>query len=217
LEDIVAQIDTPLLTRFNITFFNQLIFDTPLLGHFISRTKTFKAPHQARVTFQESWAEVGLYQRNENSFHERSSLAISCRPSDWQLSSVAQVCDSALSPLPTLGRLEININRSWKGSVENAQWLELLYPFTSIKDLLLRDESIQYVAPALEQLAGERLTEKLPALQNIFLQGLQPSDPVKKMIGKFVVARQLSGHPVAVHHQEWQSPTWQQMHWGVGD
>ena len=35
LEDIVSLIDTPLLGYFKITFFNQLIFDAPLLRHFI--------------------------------------------------------------------------------------------------------------------------------------------------------------------------------------
>ena len=143
-------------------------------------------------------------------------MAISCLPLDWQLSSVAQVCDSALSPLSTLKRLEIYINRSWKDDVENAQWVELLHPFTSMKDLLLYGGSLQHVAPALEELAGERVTEELPALQNLFLQGRQPSDPVKKVIGKFVAARQLSGRPVAVHHKELLGQTWQKIHWEVG-
>jgi hypothetical protein len=59
-------------------------------------------------------------------------------------------------------------------------------------------ESMQHVAPALEQLAGERVTEALPALQCLLLQGPQPSDPVKRAIGKFAAARQLSGRPIAV-------------------
>jgi len=220
LEDIVGQIDTPLLTSFNIAFFNQLIFDTPLLHHFINRTETFKATHQAQVTFWEGEVNVYLYLRNRNSFHEISSLTISCRPSDWRLSSVAQVCDLALSPFPTLERLDIGIRDSshWQDNVENAQWVELLHPFTSIKDLLLHEESIRHVAPALEQLAGERVTGALPTLQNIFLQGPKPSDPVKEAIVKFVAARQLSGCPVSVYHrQSWHSPTWQQMYWEVGD
>jgi hypothetical protein len=217
LEDIVAQIDTPLLTWLGIRFFNQLIFDTPLLRHFIIRTETLKAPHRAQVTFREGEVKVGLYLRNGDSFHERSSLAISCRPSDWQLSSVAYLCDSALSSLPTLERLEIYINRSWKDDVETAQWLELLHPFISMKDLFLHDQSIQHVAPALEQLAGEGATEVIPALQNLLIEGPQPSEPVKKSIGKFVAACQLSDHPVSVHHRTVERSTWQQVRWEAGD
>jgi hypothetical protein len=221
LENIVAQIDTPLLTWFGISFFNQLVFDTPSLRHFLSRTKTLSVPHRALVTFQEGEVYVGLYLQNGNSFHIMSLFSISCRPSDWQLSSVAQVCDSVLSPLPSLECLEVYIKRSWKDDVENAQWLELLHPFASIKNLLLRNESIQHVPLALEQLAGERVTEALPALQNIALQGPQPSDPVMKAIGKFIAARQLSGRPVAVHHRlrlgSDRDGEWRQMHWEIGD
>jgi hypothetical protein len=49
------------------------------------------------------------------------------------------------------------------------------------------------------------LQEVLPALQNIFLEGLQPSGPVQEDLGKFVAARQLSGHPIAVSPWERES------------
>ena len=215
LEDIVAQIDTPLLTQFHTTFFNQLVFDTPSLRHFVRRTETFKAPYLALISFREDEVDIGLYPRNGNG--EISSLAISCRPSEWQLSSLAQVCDSALARLPTLECLEIDIMRSWKDDAENAQWVELLHPFTSVKDLFLRDKSIQHVAPALEQLAGEGRAEELPALQNLFLQVLRPSEPVKKAIGKFVAARQLSERPVSVHHRTNEQYPWEQVRWEAGN
>ena len=97
--------------------------------------------------------------------------------------------------------------------MEDAQWVELLHSFTSIKDLLLHDESIQHVAPVLEQLAEEGVTEGLPMLQNIFLDGPQPSRHVKKAIGKLVAARQLSDRPVSVHHSMDEGITWQQIRW----
>jgi F-box-like len=212
LEDLVAQIDTPLLTRFKITFFNQLIFDTPLLRHFISYTETFKAPHQARVAFRQYEVNVGLYLRIGNSLHERLSLTISCRPSDWQLSSLAQVCDSALSPIP-MESLVILITGNWKDDVEIAQWPGLLHSFTSIQDLLIEEMSISH--GFLKQLARE--IEAFSALRNLYLECPQPPEPAMKMIGKFVAARQLSGRPVAVYHREWLRRTWQQMHWEVGD
>jgi hypothetical protein len=213
LEDIVGQIDTPLLTCFNITFFNQLLFDTPSLREFIRRTETFKAPYQARVAFQQYEVNVGLYLRIGNSLHGRLSLAISCRPSDWQLSSLAQVCYSALSPLLTLESLKIYNIQRWEDDVEDAQWLEFLHPFTSIKDLLIEEMSFSH--GVLKQLARE--IEAFSALQNLYLEGPQPPEPAMKMIGKFVAARQLSGRPVAVYHREWLRRTWRQMHWEVGN
>src|SRR5579863_8822568 len=92
LEDIVARIDTPLLDEVIITFFNQLIFDTPLLRQFISCTGTFKAPHRAGVWFFNGEVYVGLYRRDRTDDYRILSLAISCTPSDWQLLSLVQVC-----------------------------------------------------------------------------------------------------------------------------
>ena len=42
LEDILSQIETPMLTESDFCFFNQLVFDTPLLGHFIDSSATWK-------------------------------------------------------------------------------------------------------------------------------------------------------------------------------
>jgi hypothetical protein len=207
LEDIVAQIDTPLLIWFKITFINQLVLDTPSLHHFVIRSKA----HLAEVIFFQRAVEVLLYPQNET-----SSLAI-YKLFDRQLPSLAQVCNSALSLLPTLERLEINVAQLREDDVENAQWVELLRSFTSVKDLLLVGKSIRYVAPALDSLAWAIVTKTLPALQNILLEGPQPSKRVKKEIGRFVTAGQQSGRPVAVHHKEPSSPTWQQMHWDAGD
>jgi len=50
LEDIVSRLETPLLSYTEITFFNQLIFDTPLLRHFISRTEIVRAAYQGYVS-----------------------------------------------------------------------------------------------------------------------------------------------------------------------
>jgi hypothetical protein len=58
------------------------------------------------------------------------------------------------------------------------------------------------VMDALKGLYGERVTEVLPALQDIFLEGLNPAEPVEPIqeaIKPFIAARQLFGHPVAVH------------------
>ncbi len=86
--------------------------------------------------------------------------------------------------------------------MEDTQWLDLLHPFTSVKDLELSRDSVPFVAPALQELSGKRVTEVLPALQNLFLAESQPSGPVQEAIGKFIAARQLAGFPVTVHHRD---------------
>ena len=122
LEDIMSRIDAPLLDDMGITFFNQPVFDTPQLRHFISRTGILRAPDCARIesVFDHDYVTVEPLQM--------LSLGILCKPSDWQLSSLSQLYNSTLSPIPTLEHLEIHNRRKrkyWKGDMENVQWLEL--------------------------------------------------------------------------------------------
>ena len=51
--------------------------------------------------------------------------------------------------------------------MENEQWLEPLQPFTSVRDMVLSRHWVRRVAPALQELAGERTTGALPAFQNL--------------------------------------------------
>jgi hypothetical protein len=88
----------------------------------------------------------------------------------------------------------------WQDDIENSQWLEVLQPFTALKDLYVSTEFLPRFAPAFQELAGEHVTEMLPALQSLFLEDLHPSGPVREAIEKFVAARQLAGRPIAVSH-----------------
>ena len=85
LEDIVSRIDTPLLDYFNITFFNQLIFDTPLLRHFISCTEIIKPHYGANIAFRHRRAEARFSPQEGTAVSEGLFLTISCTPPDWQL------------------------------------------------------------------------------------------------------------------------------------
>jgi hypothetical protein len=86
----------------------------------------------------------------------------------------------------------------WQDDIESNQWLELLHPFTDVKDLFLCQKYARRIAPALQELIGEGAKEVLPSLQSIHLWGLQMSGVVPKLIEQFVTARHVSGHPIAV-------------------
>jgi hypothetical protein len=203
LEGIVSLVDTPVLNHFKTTFFNQLIFDTPLLRHFISHTEIIKAHYRATVAFHGHRVEVGFSPQEGAAVNEGLFLGISCRPSDWQLSSLAQVCSSSLPPLSTLEHLKILSHRSHRqDDIEFTQWLELLNPFASVKNLVLSRVSAPLVAPVLQELAGGGVAEVLPMLQNIHSEEPRRSRHVKEAIQQFITVRQLSGHPVAVHYDE---------------
>ena len=202
LEAIVSRIDAPLLDSLKITFFNQLMFDTQLLGHFVSRAEAFTAVHRADVDFHAFGVQITLVRGNEKSNNKTLTLLILCKQSDWQLPSIAQVCNSIIPPLPTLGMLRIGKGQfqrlKWYDDMENTEWLELLRPFTCVKDLVLSKTLVPLVALALQELDGEGVTQMLPLLQDIFLEGPQPSGAVKEAVEKFIAARLLSGYPVTM-------------------
>ena len=216
LEDIVSRLDAPLLNDAHIVFFNQLVFNTPQLRQFISRTEKYKAPNHADVIFEDGYVTVAIFPPDEAEDDTMLNLIVSCKPSDWQLSSLAQVCTSELSALPSLERLHINQYRQhWEDDMENSQWLELLRPFTATKDLFVYEELFGLIAPALEELAGEGVMGVLPALQNIFLQGPKPSERIKKSIGEFIAARQVLDSPVTVYQRDGEDLDYGR--WEVGD
>jgi hypothetical protein len=205
LEDLVARIDAPLLDSIYITFFHQLIFDIPRLTQFMRRTTRFQALNEAHVEFTYPVVQVG-YLPPIRTFDETSGLRISCRGLDWQLSFLAQVCTSFFPSIYMVEHLYIHEPRylpsQWQDETENMQWLEMFHPFTAVKNLYVCEGLAPSIAPALQELVGGRRTEVLPILQTIYLEGLEPSEPVQEGIGKFVAARQLSGHPITVSRWE---------------
>ncbi|KAH9992959.1 hypothetical protein BJV77DRAFT_1001016, partial [Russula vinacea] len=114
-----------------------------------------------------------------------------------------QVCTSCLPPLPTLD-LHIYGNphfQHWQGNIDNALWLRLLHPFTSVENLYLSEEIARRIVPALQELVGVNAMEVLPALQNIFLEDGQRSGPVQEGIQRVVAVRQATNYPIAVFYQ----------------
>jgi hypothetical protein len=199
LDELVACIDAPRLNSLYITFFNQIVFDTPQLIQFVYRTPRLKALETASVTFDGGDAWVNFSSRTSGDY--MLHVKISCRELDWQVSSVEQVCTSSLPPLSTLEDLYIHEGTSsrahWQDNIENALWLELLHPFRAARNLYLSRDSAPRIVPALQELVGDRATEVLPALQNIFSEGL--SGPAYEGIWQFVAARrQASSDPIAV-------------------
>jgi len=205
LEDLLARIDPPLLQDLYISFFMDLNFDVPQLHWLIGHAEEFKAFDRAKVSISEDSIELLLDRQMQVLNHQGLlRLEINCKVLDWQLSSLAQVCSSSFPLISALEELEICeylylSPPPWKGVAENAQWLELLDPFTALKNLYLMDNAPVHVCNALLELSGERITEVLPALQNIFLyDGLSWEGP-RKAIKTFVAARRRSRRPVSVH------------------
>jgi len=204
LEELVTSIDAPQLDSLRIIFnFNQIDFDTPRLAQFINHTPKFRACNEVHVRFKDSVFDVRLTNRTHESGFVTCRIEMWCREQDWQLSSIAQVCNSSLLPHSVVEDLYIERQRysrlPWENdAIENTLWLELLLPFTAVKNLCLAEEFAPGIAAALQELMGGRITEILPSLQNIFVRRLEPWGPFHEQVGQFIAARRLSGHPVAI-------------------
>ncbi len=196
----MSRIDTPQLGEMRITFFDQIDFDCPRLTQFINRSPTLRALDKAHVQFDDRSTGVALLARCSKTLE----IEILCREPDRQISSVAQVCNSLVHPLSTFEGLYIErrfdySQLDWKNdAIENSLWLQLLLPFTAVKNLYLSKEFAPGIAAAMQELVGGGIADVLPSLQNIFVESLELSGPFQENIGQFVAARQLSDYPVAI-------------------
>jgi hypothetical protein len=201
LGDLVSWIDAPVLNKFHIIFLDPLEYDTQQLTQFINRTTNVKAHDEARVVLSNWHVSVELPQTLDGVLE----LGLLPRHLDsyWQLPSLAQVCSLSslqafIAPVENLYILEdVFLPLHWQDDIDNSQWLELFRPFTSVKGLYISQQFVPYIAPALQELVGERVTV-FPTLQTIFLEEILPPGPAHEAIGQFVAARQLSGHPIVV-------------------
>jgi hypothetical protein len=217
LEDLVARIDAPLLDSLHMSFFYQLIFDTPQLAHFICHAPKIKK--QNAVYFGFTRRDVIVIFSNENQpwknepMYRALKLNFLCSQSDWKLSSLAQVCSLSFPQAIIRSVEDLYISEreifslGWQDELEN-QWLELLRLFATVKDLKLSLRFTGHFAPTLQELVGERTMEVLPALQTLSIEVSPnlakdgpipfPSRLVQESIERFVAARELAGHPITV-------------------
>jgi hypothetical protein len=201
LGELVTRIDTPRLKSLNIGLVNRIDFDYPRLAQFINRTPTLRACDEAQVLFSHIAINVVLeYRTPVTDYH---LIEISCSISNRQLSSVELLCDS-LHTLSAVEDLYIGSEPYseliWEDDpIENILWLELLRPFTAVKNLYLSKDFAPLIAAALQQLTVEgRITEVLRSLLTIFVEGIGPWGPFQEHIGPFMAARRLSDHPIAI-------------------
>ena len=202
LEDMVSHIDAPLLNRLEAIVFNQLNFTIPRTSQFIQRVETLKSLDKAALIFDSRFIEIQFFHGGTPSL----LLHIPCSPSDWQLSSVVQLCSPPLPLLSTVEWLYIHESKEspqrWQYDRDHEQWPEILQSFTSVRELYISHTMWPLLAPTLQQHTGEWTMDVLPMLCGIFLEGLKPSEKLPETIEPVVTAHKLAGRPVIVHRLE---------------
>ena len=196
LEHLLAGIDTPRLHCFKITYFNQLDFRIPQLSQFIGRAENFELVQFVHARIRFNVTNVYIKLDCEQGEHRMScfTLRILCKGLDWQVSHLAGVLGQSPALVSNVAHLSIDeddLQSGWQDDMDDADWLELLRPFTAVKMLHGSEQLAGHIALALDDVSGEMVTEVLPALESIWLD----DQPVKS-IEPFIAVRRRTGHPV---------------------
>jgi hypothetical protein len=107
VEDLVAQINAPLLNYLQVALLNQPIFDTPHLFQFIAHMPKFQQPNEARITFDNYGVEVTRPSLTRDRQSEGLRLSILCESLVDQLSCLPQVCSRSLPAIVAVEHLYI--------------------------------------------------------------------------------------------------------------
>jgi len=207
--DFVAQINAPLLRHIRITFFDRPLFDISQLTQFIGRLEIFKVPHRAVVDFESVYTDAQFSLVEDPAHGSTVTFPVSFATLEWQLPLMTALFGSSSSPFRLSSSEGLDI---WATDAAGAdlyadtdiQWLEMLQPFTAVKELRLDVDAHAALSlgSTLQGLAGERAAEVLPALQDIFIDEDCLTGAAREAMRPFITARQLSGHPVTVHRRE---------------
>jgi len=207
MEDLVAQIDAPLLESMEIALFHERVLEVPQLAKFVCRADKLSLLDRAKVTFKSDIISVFLSRELEREVDPKTLwLDLSCLESLLRLSYLTQCCASYLATLSPLKSLRIGIPHYyiWKDVIDEPypQWLGLLRLFDTVQGLYLSEYVGPRVVQALRGLPAERVMEVLPALETVSIARLESQGRVKDAISEFADARQLSGHPIFINDWE---------------
>jgi hypothetical protein len=200
-DSFVAKIDTPRLGDIDITFFNQPSMDASQLGRFIGRSEMQASLNRAVVQISAQAISITFPSASTSPLLH---LQISCEQLDWQLSSMAQICNHFFPFLFHVKDLQIASTQSPNGEdlMADEQWLELIRAFGHAEDFIITSVHAMAILRALRPAEeGDRPDSNvLPFLRNLHLQAPRSEDgPLRDAAESFINSRRLSGLPVGLH------------------
>ena len=197
LDNLVAQINCPLLEQLTLTLLFELAYSLVNLTEFIHRIEGFECL-AAQVVFNKDGASI-----NTDYYEQRRigklSLHVNCEPLDWQVDSAAQVYGALGKVLSKVEELALDLDADGmpsdlENTLDNILWLELLLPFIGVKKLHIGPSLTLELSQALQSAAGELVPELLPGLQELEVQ--LEIDHAKRAFSAFVETRESVGRPI---------------------
>ena len=208
LDSFAARIDAPRLQDINITLFNQPTMDASQLGRFFERMEIQESLTQADVRTSEHAISISF---TNSSTSTPPRLQISSKQFDWQLSSMAQICDQCSPFLFCVKELSVNTTQSPSEqdntNLGGEQWPELIRAFNGARDFHVAGAHVPDILCALRPADQGRITgpTTLPALLSLHTEKpIEMQGPSWDAVQSFIASRTLSGCPVKVHVPSYQ-------------
>ena len=195
LDNLVAQINAPLLERLTLTLHFDITFTLVNLTEFIRRTEGFRCL-VARVNFNKDGASIDA-ENDEQSGGRKSGLHVhvNCEPVDWQIDSATQVCSALGKVLSTVEELTVDLHAfgmpsDWESILEDVPWHELLLPFIGVKKLRIGSSLTLELSQALK---SDFVGLVLPELQELDVS-LKLDDVTNALIAFIEIRESLGRH-----------------------
>ena len=197
LENLVAQINTPLLERLSLTLFFELAFTLVNLTEFIHGTERFGYPF-AEVIFNKDGASIDASCYGQHGIG-KLSLRVNCERLGWQIDSATQVCSALGQVMSAVEELSLDLRADgipadWENALDNMLWHELLLPFIGVKKLHIGSSLVPELSQALESVPGGLVLELMPELRE--LEVPLKIDHATNAFSVFMKTRESVGRPV---------------------
>ena len=199
LDNLVAQINTPVLERLSLTLLFELAFTLINLTEYIPRTKGFGCL-VARVIFNKATASIDAgYNIQWGTEKSGFYVNVDCKPLDWQVDSAMQICSAIRKVLSTVEELTLDLDvdgmpLDWGNTLDSNMWHELLLPFIGMKKLRIGSSLTPELSRALELVAVGPVPELLLELQEVEVK--LELHRAKKLFSRFIETRESTGRPV---------------------
>ncbi len=181
-EYFVARIDAPRLNNLKIIYLYQRDFDASQLVRFYNRIPMFTVPKEVHLVYinaacQTDLGSVTRFSLVPTTGNGQFYVEIVSAHMTRQFSPLLRLCTSFSRIISTPELLYIyerglsfTQEQYQEDDIENMEWLAILCQFIAVNELHLSKSFASRIAPALQTLVRERVTEVLPSLQNIFLE-----------------------------------------------
>ena len=167
LDNLVSQIDTPLIERISLTFFFDLAIALVNLAKLTHRTKAIRCL-VTQVTFNEDGASIDAGHSEQQGIGDFSlHVNVNCESLEWQVDFATQVCSALGIVLSSVHDLTLDLDvdempSDWENGLEDTLWHELLLPFIGVKRLRIGSLLAHQLSQVLES-GYRRLRPGVPA------------------------------------------------------